>query len=362
MAHNFGYLQYMSLKDENRLLRQQSTPESAILLGGIKMSTTGATEGKVEDAGNSIDDSLGSQRRTEELKKARQLKRSSWGATLLTICVGLCVLTGVLYGLRTRDFGAAVGACTIPFACWFAYFRRHYFTKTPVSTDGWSTALVIVGILAASAASKNLTVKSPQEIVHEINANTAHDAENDQNAKTRQTLTDLMKLNKEAHAIDVEFDNSYGGKNFLETGCFLNPNVASVCLADTQKALDGYEGIKERMNALWKNKGGTQNPLQVAQYRTMVKLFTDATDLYRYAAEPSRQVGVDSKDGRIRIVGVDAFNLKLNTALADQNSFRKATQAYVEYQNKGLGELGLKPEDLGATHYNPSEFDGKAKQ
>ena len=96
MAHNFGYLQYMSLKDENRLLRQQSTPESAILLGGIKMSTTGATEGKVEDAGNSIDDSLGSQRRTEELKKARQLKRSSWGATLLTICVGLCVLTGVL--------------------------------------------------------------------------------------------------------------------------------------------------------------------------------------------------------------------------------------------------------------------------
>jgi hypothetical protein len=205
-------------------------------------------------------------------------------------------------------------------------------------------------------------VKSPQEIVHEINANTAHDAENDQNAKTRQTLTDLMKLNKEAHAIDVEFDNSYGGKNFLETGCFLNPNVASVCLADTQKALDGYEGIKERMNALWKNKGGTQNPLQVAQYQTMVKLFTDATDLYRYAAEPSRQVAVDSKDGRIRIVGVDAFNLKLNTALADQNSFRKATQAYVEYQNKGLGELGLKPEDLGATHYNPSEFDGKAKQ
>jgi hypothetical protein len=242
------------------------------------MSTTGATEGKVEDAGNSIDDSLGSQRRTEELKKARQLKRSSWGATLLTICVGLCVLTGVLYGLRTRDFGAAVGACTIPFACWFAYFRRHYFTKTPVSTDGWSTALVIVGILAASAASKNLTVKSPQEIVHEINANTAHDAENDQNAKTRQTLTDLMKLNKEAHAIDVEFDNSYGGKNFLETGCFLNPNVASVCLADTQKALDGYEGIKERMNALWKNKSGTQNPLQVAQYQTMVKLFADATD------------------------------------------------------------------------------------
>ena len=48
----------MSLKDENRLLRQQSTPESAILLGGIKMSTTGATEDKVEDAGYSIDDSL----------------------------------------------------------------------------------------------------------------------------------------------------------------------------------------------------------------------------------------------------------------------------------------------------------------
>jgi hypothetical protein len=94
----------------------------------------------------------------------------------------------------------------------------------------------------------------------------------------------------------------------------------------------------------------------------MVKLLTDATDLYRYAAEPSWQVGVDSKDGRIHIVGVDVFNLKLNTALADQDSFRKATKAYVEYQNKGLGELGLKPEDLGATHYNPTDFDSKATQ
>jgi hypothetical protein len=198
--------------------------------------------------------------------------------------------------------------------------------------------------------------------VHEINANAPHDAENDQNAKTRRTLTDLMEVNKQAHAIDIEFDNSYGGKNFLQTGCFLSPDVSGVCATDTQKALDGFKGFIERTNALWKNKGGTQNPLQVAQYQTMVKLLTDATDLYRYAAEPSWQVGVDSKDGRIHIVGVDVFNLKLNTALADQDSFRKATKAYVEYQNKGLGELGLKPEDLGATHYNPADFDGKATQ
>jgi len=332
------------------------------------MSAPGATENNVGDAGCSLVDSLDSQRRREELKNARALKRSSWGATCLTIWVALCVLSGILYVLRSSGHdtgggvGYAIGTCIIPFACWFAYFRRHYFTKTPVSTDGWSTTLVIVGILAASAASKNLTVKSPQEIVHEINANAPHDAENDQNAKTRQTLTDLMELNKKVHAIEVEFDNSYGGKNFLETGCFLSPDVAGMCLADTQKALDGFEGVKERMSALWKSKGGTQNPLQVAQYQTMVKLFTDTTDLYRYAAEPSRQVGVDPKDGRISIVGVDDFNLKLNTALADQNSFRKATKTYVEYQNKGLGELGLKPEDLGATHYNPSDFDGKAAQ
>jgi hypothetical protein len=80
----------------------------------------------------------------------------------------------------------------------------------------------------------------------------------------------------------------------------------------------------------------------------MVKMFTDTTDLYRYAAEPSRQVGVDSRDGRIHIVGVDAFNLKLNTALADHDSFRKATKAYVENRNKVLGEADLKPEDFGS--------------
>jgi hypothetical protein len=116
------------------------------------------------------------------------------------------------------------------------------------------------------------------------------------------------------------------------------------------------------MNALRKNKGVSPNPLAVAQYETTLKLFTDTTDLYRYAAEPSRQVSVDPRDGRIRIVGVDEFNLKLNTALADQDSFRKAAKAFVEYQNKGLAQLGLKPEDLGATHYNPADFDGKAAQ
>ncbi len=332
------------------------------------MSSTRIPEQEADDAGCSIGETLDSQRPRQEPGIVTKPRRSSWGATLLTICVALCVVSGILYVLRSsgRDaaggVGYAVGACIIPFACWFAYFRRHYFTHNPVPTDGWSTTLVIVGVLAASAASKNLTVKSPQEIVHEINSNAPHDAENDQNAKTRQTLTDMMELNKQAHAIDIEFDNSSGGKNFLQTGCFLSPDVASVCVTDTQKALDGFKGFIERTSALWKHNGGTQNPLQIAQYQTMVKLFTDATDLYRYAAEPSRQIGIDSKDGRIRIVGVDDFNLKLNTALADQDSFRKATKAYVEYQNKGLGELGLKPEDLGATHYNPSEFDGKATQ
>lgn len=332
------------------------------------MSATGTTENKAEDAGYSIVDSPDSQPPRQEPGTVTKPRRSSWGATLLTICVALCVLSGILYGLRSSGHdtaggvGYAIGACIIPFACWFAYFRRHYFTKTPVSTDGWSTALVIIGILAASTASKNLTVKSPQEIVHEIKANAPHDAENDQNAKMRQTFKDLMELNKEAHAIDVEFDSSYGGKNFLKTGCFLSPDAAGVCLADTQKALDGFEGVIQRMNTFWKSKGETQNPLQAAQYQTMVKLFTDTTDLYRYAAEASRQVSVDPKDGRIRIVGVDEFNLKLNTAIADQDTFRKASKAYVEYQNKGLGELGLKPEDLGATHYSPSDFDGKTTQ
>jgi len=207
-----------------------------------------------------------------------------------------------------------------------------------------SFAFVSLTLLAACA----LGVICGRQVERQVNA--------------RRTLTDLMELNKAAHAIDVEFDNSYGGKNFLGTGCFSRPDVAGECLADTQKALDGFEGIKTRMNALRKNKGVSPNPLAVAQYETTLKLFTDTTDLYRYAAEPSRQVSVDPRDGRIRIVGVDEFNLKLNTALADQDSFRKAAKAFVEYQNKGLAQLGLKPEDWGATHYNPADFDGKAAQ
>ena len=41
----------------------------------------------------------------------------------------------------------------------------------------------------------------------------------------------------------------------------------------------------------------------VAQYQTMVKLFTDATDLYRYAAEPSRQVALTQRMGEFALWG-----------------------------------------------------------
>jgi len=317
---------------------------------GALESATGNTGNKAEDAGRIVD-SLNSQLPTQETRTVTKPRRSSLGgAILLTICTALPVLSGTLYVIRSSDPLArggveyAITSCIIPFACWYVYFRRHYFTKTPVSMDGWSTTLLIVGILFAIAASRNLVVKSPAQIVHEINANAPRDTENDQNAKMRKTLTDLMELNKEAHAIDVEFENSYGGKNFLQAGCFLSPDVVGVCLADTQKALDSNERVIERMNTLKKSR--YENPLQVAQYQTMVKMFTATINLYRYAAEPSRQVGVDSRDGRIHIVGVDAFNLKLNTALTDQSSFRKATKAYVENRSKVLGDAGLKPEDL----------------
>ena len=245
------------------------------------MPATGPNEKNAEGLQYSPVDAVDSQ---NELK-TKKPKRSSWGATLLTIWVGLCILTGVLYTLRTGDAPYAIGACLIPFICWLAYFRRHYFTKAPVPTDGWSVALVIVGILAASGASRNLVVKSPQEIVREINSNAPHDTENEQNARMRRTFTGLMALNKEAHVIDVEFENSYGGKNFLGTGCFKNAESAGVCQGDTQKALDKFIEIKARMSAFWKTNSLDQSSLQVAQYETMVTLFSDTVDLYRYASE-----------------------------------------------------------------------------
>jgi hypothetical protein len=182
------------------------------------MSTTGAPEKETKNTGSSSFDSLGTLDPRGELREARILKRSPWGATLLTLVASLCVLNGILYALRTANpegIGYAVGSCFIPFVCWLVYFRRHYFSKAPVSTDGWSTTLVIVGILTSVAASKNLVVKSPKEIVNEINTNQTPDSDNEQNAKLRQTLAQLMELNKAATAIDAEFNKSYGGYRLL---------------------------------------------------------------------------------------------------------------------------------------------------
>jgi hypothetical protein len=55
------------------------------------MSATGSTEGKVEDVGNSIDDSLDSQRRTEELGKARE-RRVLATENSLSSCSGVSAL------------------------------------------------------------------------------------------------------------------------------------------------------------------------------------------------------------------------------------------------------------------------------
>ena len=70
------------------------------------MPSSGTTESKAEDAGYSIVDSLDSQRPRQEPGTVTKPRRSSWGATFLTICVALCVLT-ILYVLRSTGHDTA---------------------------------------------------------------------------------------------------------------------------------------------------------------------------------------------------------------------------------------------------------------
>ncbi len=110
----------------------------ALDMSPIVSLQNGTTENKVEDAGYSIVDSLDSHRSRQESGTVTKPRRSSWGATLLTICVALCVLGGILYVRSSgHDIGGgvgyAVGACIIPFACWLSVLSDGITSPKPQS-------------------------------------------------------------------------------------------------------------------------------------------------------------------------------------------------------------------------------------
>src|SRR5437870_13901934 len=65
----------------------------------------------------------------------QSIKRSSWGATLLTICVVLNIFIGWVYaahnGYSGSEVVSAIGQCSLPVTIWLISFVRHYFTEKP---------------------------------------------------------------------------------------------------------------------------------------------------------------------------------------------------------------------------------------
>jgi hypothetical protein len=278
----------------------------------------------------------------------RNIKRS--GSWFISLAVALAAMNAGIYIIQTKDYGYAIGSCTLPVVFWVIFMTRHYWSKKPKSTDGWSWTLVVLTFLSGSQAAKQLRVRSPHELMEATKTKSTEPM-----SPAEQKIVDVMKqvqeMNAEENKAEGDFDKSYGGKHFMENECFLNAQVAQVCADDTQKVLDQIHQTEVKRDAMTKAAGTTVGKEQNAQSQASRRLFTAVVEWYRYAADPSNEIRFEKGEVYAGAGKGKRFDELRSAALSAQTDFQKATKAYAAYQNDGLKKMGLSPKDFGAEEF-----------
>jgi len=143
----------------------------------------------------------------------------------------------------------------------------------------------------------------------------------------KPAVTKLAELNEEQTQLDRRFAESATGKTLFQPASFASPQVAATSLAEFERYATATERLGEQKEALLGQDPSLRDPLTA--YFEATRVMVSATeDLYRFAAEPSRQVHVEN--GVVIITDPDGYNKRMDAANDAIEKLRLATAALGE--------------------------------
>jgi hypothetical protein len=136
--------------------------------------------------------------------------------------------------------------------------------------------------------------------------------------------TKLAEINEEQRQLDARFAETATGKTLLQPQSFVSPQVAATSLAEFERYANATEGLNDRKEALLQRDPSSRDAM--APYFGATRVVASTTlELYRFAAEPSRQVHVEN--GVVIIADPDGYNKRMDAVNDAIHKLKLATSA-----------------------------------
>jgi hypothetical protein len=142
-------------------------------------------------------------------------------------------------------------------------------------------------------------------------------------------VTKVEELTQEQAEVDRRFADSPTGKALLQPQSFTSPHVAATSLAEFEQYADATERLNMRKEALLLQRDDPSFRDRWASYFEATRIAASATEeLYRFAAEPKRQVHVEN--GVVVIADADGYNKRMHAVRDAMEKLGLATSALGE--------------------------------
>jgi hypothetical protein len=139
--------------------------------------------------------------------------------------------------------------------------------------------------------------------------------------------TKLTEVNEEQRQLDRRFAETATGKTLLQPQSFASPQVAATSLTEFEQYANATEGLNDTKEALLQRDRLSRDAM--APYFAATRVVASATvELYRFAAEPSRQVHVEN--GVVIIADPDGYNKRMDAVNDAIQKLKLATAAVGE--------------------------------
>jgi hypothetical protein len=146
--------------------------------------------------------------------------------------------------------------------------------------------------------------------------------------------TKVAEVNEEQRELDARFAETATGRTLLQPQSFASPQVAATSLAEFEQYANATEGLNDRKETLLQRDPSSREAM--APYFVATRVVASTTvELYRFAAEPSRQVHVEN--GVVIIADPDGYNKRkeaVNDAIQKLKLATAAVRGAVPKQNQ----------------------------